>query len=283
MVMLKNERVEVHICEKGAEMYQLTVDGTDVLWSSDPAWWGRVAPVLFPICGGVRDDRYTYEGRTYTMPKHGYAKEMTFAVETKTDTSVTLMHRADDATKEAYPFDYILRITYTLQETGVAVTYAVTNLSDTEMRFSIGAHEGYACPDGIGQYDIVFPTPQTLRSHLVEGSLLSYETVTVLENDTVLPLDPAYFAVDALVFKHIAFDRCVLRHRQSGREVAVSFPEFPYLLLWQKQGAPYICIEPWCGIPSFVDEVQDLSIKEGLITLSAGETVTRVHTIAVEG
>ncbi len=282
MVVLKNERVTLEITEHGAQILKMTVDGESVLWAGDPAWWGNVAPVLFPICGGMRDDTYTFNGSTYTIPKHGYAKEMPFAVETQSETAVTFLHTSDADTQKMYPFDYVLRITYTIQTAGVEVTYAVTNLSESEMLFSIGAHEGYACPEGIEKYDIVFPTPQTLRSHLVEGCLLSRETVTVLENSTVLPLKPDYFAVDALVFKNIAFDSCILRNRQSGKDIKVSFPDFPYLLLWQKQGAPYICIEPWCGIPSFTDEEQDLSVKEGLIALPAGKTATRTHTISVE-
>lgn len=279
MVTLKNERVVLEIAARGAEIRKMTVDGENVLWSGDPAWWASVAPVLFPICGGVRDDTYTFEGKTYTIPKHGYAKAATFAVETQSENAVTFLHTSDANTREMYPFDYELRITYTLQTAGVTITYDVKNLSDREMLFSIGAHEGYACPEGIEQYDIVFQTPQTLHSHLVDGCLLSRETVTVLENGTVLPLKENYFAVDALVFKYIGFDGCVLRNRENGREIKVSFPDFPYLLLWQKQGAPYICIEPWCGIPSFTDEQQDLSVKEGLIALPAGETATRTHTI----
>lgn len=283
MVTLKNERVTLEIEKRGAQICKMTVNGKDVLWSGDPAWWAGIAPVLFPICGGVRDDTYTFDGNTYAMPKHGYARFRDFTVERQNEQTVTFLHTSDAETKAMYPFDYELRITYTLQDAGVAITYDVTNTSDGEMLFSIGSHEGYACPAGIENYDIVFETPQTLRSHFVEGSLLSRKTVTVLENGTVLPLKESYFTVDALVFKNIGFDSCVLRNRQDGKEIHVSFPDCKYLLLWQKQGAPYICIEPWCGIPSFVDEKQDLRVKEGLIALPAGETATRTHTISVKG
>ncbi len=281
MVILQNEQVYVEIAEYGAEIRKMTVNGTDVLWNGDPQWWGRVAPTLFPFCGAFRDDTYTYNGKSYPMVKHGYVKDTVFTVETQGADFVTFLHTANDKTLETYPFAYELRITYTLQQTGVEITYAVKNLSAEEMLFSVGSHAGFACPEGVEQYDVVFPKTVSLHSHLVENSLLSHETVTVLENGDVLPLKEDYFAVDALVFKNITFDSCVLRNRQSGKETKVTFPQCEYLLLWQPKGAPFICIEPWCGIPSFVDEEQDLAVKEGLISLPSGKTTVRKQMVTM--
>ncbi len=281
MVVLKNDRITLHIAEKGAEIRKMTLDGKDVLWSGDPAYWAGVAPVMFPFCGGLRDDTYTYEGKAYTMPKHGYLRFMDFTVEREGYGFVTFLHTSNEDTKKQYPWDYALRITYTLCGTKLDITYDVKNLSDSIMLFAIGSHEAYACPEGIEQYDVIFPERETLEACVLDGSLLKHETATVLKDGNVLPLYEKYFEIDALVFKGMKSKSCTLRNRVTGREVRVDFPGNPYFLLWQVHGAPYICLEPWGGIPSYNDEAQDLAKKEGITRLGAGETFTRTHTITV--
>jgi len=281
MVVLKNDRITLHIAEKGAEIRKMTFDGKDVLWSGDPAYWAGVAPVMFPFCGGLRDDTYTYEGRKYTMQKHGYGRCMDFTVEREGYGFVTFLHTSTAETKKQYPWDYTLRVTYTLCGRKLDITYTVENLSDSTMLFAVGSHEGYACPEGIEQYDVIFPEKETLEACVLDGSLLQHETVTVLKDGNVLPLYHKYFEIDALVFKGVKSQSCTLRNRVDGREVRIDFPGNPYLLLWQAHGAPYICIEPWGGIPSYNDEEQDLAKKEGITRLPAGETFTRTHSITV--
>ena len=151
------------------------------------------------------------------------------------------------------------------------------------MYFSIGAHEGYYCPEGIEEYDVVLPEPETLDSSVLEGSVLGYEKIRVLENSDTLPLKYDYFKVDALVFEKIKARSAVLRNRNTGRAVRVSFPGFDYFLLWTMPGAPYICMEPWCGISDRIDTDKNFKTKEGILTLPAGENLVREHTIEILG
>lgn len=84
------------------------------------------------------------------MPKHGYVRFKTFEVENKTDDSVVFSHKSDDETKESFPFEYGLRVIYTLNGKSLKVVdYSVINLTDNTMYFSIGSHEGYYTPEGI--------------------------------------------------------------------------------------------------------------------------------------
>ena len=81
MVTLSNGKLTVEISEKGAEMKRITLDGKERLWNGDPAYWTGTAPVLFPVCGGLPDDKFTYGGKEYTLKKHGFARHMMFEVE----------------------------------------------------------------------------------------------------------------------------------------------------------------------------------------------------------
>ncbi len=280
MVTLKNDRLTLEIAERGAEMRKLTLDGKDVLWSGDAKFWTGVAPVLFPFCGGLRDDKYTFKGEEFKMElKHGYARVSDFELEKSGTNFVTFILRDTEETLKQYPWHYELRITYTLRGTAVAVRYDVTNLSAEKMYFSIGSHEAYACPEGIEDYDVIFPETETLNTCMLDGNLIAHDSFTVLKEGRVLPLYEKYFAVDALVFKDVKSRKATLRNRKTGRALTVDFDGCDYLLLWTKPGAGYICIEPWCGIPGMVDDGYAIEEKEGIQTVEAGDTFTIEHTI----
>lgn len=279
MVTLKNERVEVYINELGAEIRKMTLDGKDVMWSGDAAVWSGVAPIMFPICGGFKTNEYTFEGKTYQMQKHGFVRTSVFTVEESGYGYVTLLLQADETTLLQYPWEFALRVTYRLHGTALDITFRVDNEDAKTMLFAIGSHEGYATPEGIEEYDVIFPQKETLRAYALNGNLLEREATTLLKAGTVFPLYEKYFEIDALVFKDLKSRSVTLRHRPSGREITIDFPDKDYFLMWHKYMSRYICLEPWGGIPSYVDEEQDLAKKEGMRRLLAGESYTVTHSI----
>lgn len=279
MHILKNDRLYIEIADRGAEMRRATLDGKDVLWSGDPTVWPGVSPLLFPMCGGTKADEYTYKGNTYHMEKHGFIRALDFELEQSGENFLTFKHEATPATFEKFPFHYTLRVTYRLSGTSLAITYNVYNGSNEPMPFTIGSHEGYACPEGIEEYDVIFEKEETLAAYELEGNLLRRTTTPILHNSRVFPLYERYFAVDALVFKDLKSRAATLRHRPSGRQVTVQFPGCDYFLLWQKHRAPYICMEPWVSVPTFVDEEQNLETREGTITVAPNDTWEQTHSI----
>ncbi|MCT0221434.1 aldose 1-epimerase family protein, partial [Lactiplantibacillus plantarum] len=67
-VELKNEYLTVLINEAGAELSSVkSSDGIEYMWQADKTFWGRHAPVLFPIVGRLKDDQYTVAGQAYHM------------------------------------------------------------------------------------------------------------------------------------------------------------------------------------------------------------------------
>ncbi len=279
MVVLKNERLEVSINEKGAEIRRVTLDGVDQFWSGDPTYWQGVAPVLFPVCGGLRDDKFIFDGKEYNMPKHGFGRFLDFVPEKVGKYSVTMLATDTPETFESYPWHFEFRITFTLRSTVLEVRYDVKNISDNRMYFSVGSHEAYACPEGIEDYDIIFPQKETLNAYVLDGTLLTQEADTIIKDSNVLPLYTKFFDIDALVFKNVISRSATLRNRKTGRSVTVEFPDRDYLLLWTKPGAGYICIEPWCGIPGTVGDDYEIEKKEGIKSVESGDTFTSVHKI----
>ena len=194
MVYLANGIISAEISEIGAEIKSLKKDGYEYMWCGDPQVWGSTAPVLFPILCGLKDNQYILDGKTYEMTKHGLARGKEFAVESVTDTSVTMLYTQNEQTLRAYPFEFEFRVIFTLIGNSLQVEYRVCNLNDREMYFSVGAHEAYATPEGIEDYDIIFPHKENLETYLQAGGLLQKKTVTIGKNTEYLPLYDKYFS-----------------------------------------------------------------------------------------
>ena len=282
MIILQNNFVKACINEMGAELKSLVYNATEYIWEGKPEIWGSSCPLLFPICGGLKDDKYLLGGKEYTLKKHGYMRTTPFEVERADDSYAIFVHHSSAETKQnGYPFDYELRVIYTLAETTLKIEYEVANKGGETMYFNIGSHEGYYTPEGIEDYDVIFPEPQTLNASVLCGNLLTNMTTPIIKDSTVLPLSDKHFTIDALVFKEIAARSATLRNRKTGRAVKVDFPDMTYFLLWHKHGAPYICLEPWNGLPDLEGSSYNIEEKFGITALEAGKTYRNVHTITV--
>ena len=174
--VIKNDFLTIKIDSFGAELRSiLDSDGTERLWQGDEKWWDGYAPHLFPICGCMYEGRYLYNGKSYDIRNHGFAKRSLFTIETLEKDKVVYLLVSNDETKAVYPFDFEFRVTYTLNRNALAVTYTVDNKTDGDIYFSIGSHEAYMCEGGTADYNIFFDKKETLPP-LPEGN--SHQTAT---------------------------------------------------------------------------------------------------------
>lgn len=280
IIEIKNNNLTVGINTLGSElMYVNGAGGTEFLWNGDKNVWENRAPVLFPICGGLKEDKYTYKGKTYTLQKHGFAPSLEFCGTKTSENKAEFVLEDNEITKKQFPFSFRLKISFELEANSLKVTNTVTNPTDSEMYFSIGAHEGYYCPEGIEEYEILFDENQTLNSYILNGNLLENNYINVLNNAKAFPLKYEYFAVDALVFKNVGFKSATLAKKDGTKKVRVTFDGTNYFLLWTKPNANYICLEPWNGIQDIMGSSYDITTKEGIIKLCANESRSFIHTI----
>ncbi|MBQ9354782.1 MAG: aldose 1-epimerase family protein, partial [Clostridia bacterium] len=258
MVRISNNILSAEFNEFGAELKSLKKGKEEYIYGGDSKFWNGSSPVLFPICSALKDDTYYIDGKKYKMDKHGFAKNMLFSVEEKSENQVTFLLVDNADTLKIYPYKFEFRIRYTLRENKLDVEYIIKNTNDNEMFFSVGAHEGYSCPEGIEDYDILLPSKQTLKSNILSGpDTLGYEQMEILNDNNIFPLKNEYFKDDALIFLNIPFDNLILENRNTKKAIKITFKDFPYLLIWTKPFAPYICVEPWCGITDRLGTNQD--------------------------
>ena len=150
------------------------------------------------------------------------------------------------------------------------------------MYFSIGAHEAYACPEGIEEYSVIFEQTEDIVHTLNEGNLLKREDTVILENTNEIPLKTEYFEIDALILLNLKSRKASLKHRKTGRTINLDFEGFDSFLIWTKPGAGYVCLEPWAGLPDFVDSDYDITHKPEILVADAKETVVKTHIIEFE-
>ena len=281
MVYLSCKNTKAQISNIGAELRSFKVDKIEYIWQADKYIWNESAPLLFPICSSLKDDEYIYKGRIYKLRKHGFARFKVFEVEHKTNNTVTFLLKSNSSTKTNFPFDYELRITYTLTTAKLDIKYEVKNISEETMYFSIGAHEGYSIPYGLENYQIEFPQSETLYNYVFDGSVLTGEKKLVLEDSNVLPLKCECFTDDALIFKDLKSRSAIIKPNNGKKRIKVTFDGFDYFLIWTVPNANFLCLEPWCGITDNIDHDKDITKKEGINALSSNEAFVRSHSIEI--
>ena len=284
-----NSTLTVTIKRHGAELCGLKGgDGTEYLWQADPAVWGRHAPLLFPIVGKLAQGQYLFEGARYEMKPHGFARDLDFALVEATETVLSYRLQASPETRKQYPFDFTLMRHYRLAGGMLEVTNEVTNTGSSVMPFSIGEHPAFALNWGAGDrvedYALKFEKAERLDARFLDSDgLLSGQTERILSNHNVLPLRGNLFDRDALIFLKIRSQNVSLCSRRHSRRVTVEFAGYPYLGIWAKPGAAFVCIEPWYGHADPAGHNGDIMNKPGIIKLEAGTSFScswRVSVIA---
>jgi len=280
---LENGLIRAEITAKGAELKSLKCiqDGVERLWSADPAYWAKTSPVLFPIVGALKDDTYFYKGKSYHLPRHGFARDHVFEHKQLADEEVVFTLRDTEETRRVYPFAFQLSLRYKLAGYTLSCRYEVSNpATDEPLFFSIGGHPAFAVRtdvDGLRyeDYYLQFPDDEVLNCHVLDGNLIGGHTHTVPLHNHRLPLRHELFYGDALVMKTLQSREITLANNINEQSIHFRYENFPFFGIWAAKDADFVCLEPWCGIADAATHNQQLEDKEGIQRLEAGKTWTR--------
>ncbi len=280
-ITLQNRAVSATIRLKGAELVSLRdANDRDYMWEGRPDVWGKHAPVLFPIVGTLKGNQYVHEGVTYTMGRHGFARDKVFSIEHQSDSEAVFLLTDDAETREMYPFAFEFRIRYWLSDSTLTVTYEVKNTDTSTLFFSVGGHPAFALPQPFDAYSVGVEPAGVLTYRLLDRDLLSDETAELDATSGSFALDYRLFERDALV---VTSQQCKkMTIREDGRYLlSVDLSAFPDVGLWTKPGAPFLCIEPWHGYADTTDASGILENKEGIRRLESGHDFRTSYTITL--
>ncbi|KAA6436930.1 aldose 1-epimerase family protein [Dyadobacter flavalbus] len=285
---IENDFLRISVKQTGAELCKIQSVKTekDFMWDADPNVWASSAPVLFPVIGAVKNGFVKYKGNDFAVPRHGMIRNnANVELVKQTENSLTFGLKFSEETLKIYPFDFEFLITYQLESHEIIVNHQVINHGKEEMLFSLGGHPAFKCPlhedEVYEDYYLEFEAVETDSTWLLEDGLVSKNTKPVLENTNVLHLHKHLFDQDALIFKHLISKTVSLRSTKSPEVVTMRFNDFPYLGIWAKPQAEFVCIEPWLGIADSTDSDQNFETKEGILKLASGQTFEASFSIAI--
>lgn len=278
---LKNDKLKVEIKTHGAELMSAVdlASGCEYVWQGDAKYWEDRAPVLFPVCSTFFEGQYTCKGKTYKMGIHGFAQHCDFETVSADDTTLVLRLTSSDFTREQYPFDFELILTYTLNDRELVSHAHIENNSGELMPVSFGAHPGFNTPLTKGaadfeDYYLEFSEPcAPRRMTFTPEVFMSYETIPLeLEGGKIFRLKHSYFNPDG-IFNSGTAREVTLKSDKDERSVTMKFHDMPYFGFWQEFGedTPFICLEPWCAPPDNHGVPQDIFERAGMFKLEDGE------------
>lgn len=289
-VTLENEVLKAGVNLFGAELATLVKKESNVeyIWNADEKYWKRSAPVLFPFVGLLKNKQYIYDGKTYPMTAHGFARDMEFSLVSNDGKEAWFSLSSDETTYEKYPFAFTLEIGYRLEGSKLEVIWKVINEDDKTMHFSIGGHPAFLCPlNGEGKLTdgiIEFDTDKELRCSQinVETGLVFAKERYIQTDNGKLQITEHLFDEDALVLENNQAHKVSLCNPDGKPYVTVSF-DAPLFGVWSPTGknAPFVCIEPWYGRCDAEDFNGILEEREYDNQLEPGESFEASHVIEI--
>ncbi len=289
MRVIENEKIKLSVAEHGAEIKSIIrkSDGKEIMWQADAAFWGRTSPVLFPLVGNYFEKKSVYDGKTYEMGQHGFARDMDFEVTLEKEDELEFRLKDNSETHEKYPFSFVLTLGYKLEGSSVRVIWKVKNTDDRTMYFSIGGHPAFNCD--LDTCTLRFEKKGKKLSEITanviaaDGSgCLSDEQDKYQLDDGILKMSDELFSKDALIIEDEQADAVTLVDENRKDVLTVSF-DSKLFGVWSPVGkhAPFVCIEPWYGRCDRVGFGQKLEDREHGNTLKSGDEFKADYSIAV--
>ena len=286
---IQNEYLTVSAVEKGAELHSiLGADGTEYLWQGDPKYWADRALNIFPYVARLTEGSYYMDGEKHQMAIHGLAPYAQFHLVSNDGQTMVLEMTDNQETWVQYPRNFAFRVIYSLKGNVLETVYEVENRDDQTMYFGLGGHPGFNVPLVPGKrfedYRLRFgEVCQPRHVGFNEACFVTGDHKPFpLEGGKILHLDHHLFDEDAIVLDQMS-RQVTLETDGDAHSVTVTYPQMGYLGLWHwpRTDAPYICIEPWCSLPSKAGEIAVFEEQADLISLAAGQTYRNVWTIEV--
>lgn len=269
-----NEHLSVEVSALGAEMQALTTrDGREWLWHGDEAFWTGRSPILFPIVGKAPADHVSIEGVRYPMAQHGFARRSEFALVDSGGDFCRFELAANAQSRAVYPFEFVLSIEHRVVGSAVAVTAEVTNRDRRPMPYGIGFHPAFVWPlpgcEGLDHMIWLDNGASPPLARLVDG-LVDPQPMPSPFVDGALLLERADFTGDTMIFLEGAGSGLI--YGAGDAAVQLRWENLPNLAFWTKDGAPFLCLEPWHGTAAAVGRGDGIEVRPSTVVLGPGET-----------
>lgn len=256
---IENDHLRLTVESCGAEAVSVVNkhSGAEMLWNADPKVWPRHAPVLFPYTGKLTGGKMLAKGQEYSGGQHGFARDVEHTMVSQTADTLVLELHADSQTLQKWPYAFVLRSTYTLENNTVKHTLTVENPVEETLRFGIGFHPGFTVPfdarHTTTDYEFRFDEMESplCVSALPNGLLNGKDYYYLARNTRRIPLTDTLFDNDSHCMVNLRSKNLAIVEKDTGRRVSCNIEGYPYVLIWSTKDKPvrFVCIEPWQSLP----------------------------------
>ncbi len=280
MITIQNSQITLVVDPRGGQLQSIKSRGREYLWQGSEDSWASRAPILFPAIGRMRNQQYTMDGVSYTIPSHGFAKNRLFSVEEHSETSVTLTITDDEESREMYPFPFRFSLTFSLEGNTIHKRHRVENVGDGDLYYEVGGHDGFNVPfhqgEGMDDCYIRIPELEAFSPYEFDDSAtLLPPSRTIAAPEGRIELKPFTYGLDTVILEKLANPCAQLVDGRGEVQLELRFPDMDYVALWTRTtdfDTNYVCIEPWSSLPDAQFVGSELREKVGVRRLAAGET-----------
>ena len=295
IISISSNSLTASIDTMGAQLMSLQKGESEYLWQGDANWWPRRAPILFPIVGVLKDSKAESAEGTVSLARHGLARLNQFEVVEQSVSSVTLQLKSTEETRKSYPYDFELKLIFSVAGDTLTQTYEVTNPANVVLPFTLGAHPAFNIPipgveaASLDQYYLLFTHSWTSYGpSITDDGLCDYTTPQklIVDSDT-LPLSWELIDCEKTITLEDVPDRRItlaanVEASSEAHGIQMDFEGFDYLGIWSAApGCPFVALEPWCGIADTVDCDGIFEHKPGIISLEPGQSIAKTLNIKV--
>jgi galactose mutarotase-like enzyme len=221
-------------------------------------------PILFPICGNLPDNSYTYDGKTYQLKQHGFARDLPWTVAAQSaveGASISVVLASTPETLVSYPFEFKVTFTYTLVGNTLSIDQKFENFSNQPMPFSAGLHPYFAAPDK-SKLKVSIPGKEYFDKERNSSNF-----------DGSFDFEQAEIDV---AFEQLSGDTATIVDLARGMSMAMVWDQHhPILVFWAVKGKDFYCLEPWTA-PRF-----GMISGKNMIALEPGASVNTLVTMAI--
>lgn len=295
IISISSNSLTASIDTMGAQLMSLRKGESEYLWQGDSNWWPRRAPILFPIVGVLKDSKAESAEGTISLARHGLARLNQFEVVEQSPSSVTLQLKSTEETRKSYPYDFELKLIFSVDGDTLTQTYEVTNPANVVLPFTLGAHPAFNIPipdveaSSLNHYHLLFTHSWTSYGpSITDEGLCDYTTPQrlIVDSDT-LPLSWELIDREKTITLENVPDRRITLAASTeapseAHGIQMDFEGFDYLGIWSATpGCPFVALEPWCGIADTVDCDGIFEHKPGIISLEPGQSIAKTLNIKV--
>ena len=217
------------------------------------------------------------------MGRHGFARDNEFELKEIGENNLTFSYKSNEKSLKIYPFNFEFLINYIIKDSGLEIEYQVINKEQGEIYFGLGTHPAFIADKyPIEDYYLEFSQEETLDLYVLEEAMyVSRNKKPYLNNEKIIKITENIFENDALIFNDVKSKYLSIKNIHDSKEVKVSLDGFPWLGIRSPVKAPFLCLEPWCGVADFINHDGNLINKDGINKLDKDEIFKKTMEIIV--